>query len=185
VAQCTGEVGHGRVYGDHFIGRRDGSCGVQKVLEPASGILDVLQARSFVYCGSEGCCNGLKMGSQPVEFSCNIATHLQADPIGILERQVFGEFHDRRRSSVIVFVLRVAAPDESDTPAAGGAVFNLGELVIRGPGNLQVGSGKLGEIGDAQSRRQAHERQSATSPGGFSGIAQQPFHSGKPFQQRS
>jgi hypothetical protein len=89
-------VGHGRVYGDHFIGRRDGSCGVQKVLELASVVLDVRQASRFICCGSEGCCNGLKMGSQPVEFSCNIATHLQADPIGILERQVFGELQDRQ-----------------------------------------------------------------------------------------
>ena len=82
-------------------------------------------------------------------------------------------------------MLWVAAPYESNAPTAGGAVFNFGQSIIRGPGNLQVGSGELGKVGDTQSRRQAHERQSATRPSGFSGIGQQSFHSGKPFQQRS
>ena len=85
MPQCSGEVRHGRVYGDHLIGGRDGARGIQKVLEPASGVLDVRQARSFIYCGSEDCCNVLEVRSQPVEFSCNISTDLQADPICIVD----------------------------------------------------------------------------------------------------
>jgi hypothetical protein len=85
VSQCAGEVRHGRVYGDHLISGCYGSCSVQKVLELASGVLDVRQASRFIYCGSEGCCNGFEMGSQPIEFSSDISTHLQADPICIVD----------------------------------------------------------------------------------------------------
>ena len=122
VALCTGQMSYGCVYSDHVICGCDGACRFHKVFELASGVLDVGQASSLIYFGSKGCCNGFEMGSQPVEFSSGISTHLQADPIGTLERQVLGEFHDRKRSTVVVFVLGVASPGESNTPAVGGAV---------------------------------------------------------------
>lgn len=75
-------MGDGRVYCDHMVGGCDGACGVQKVFEPASGVFDVRQT---------GRGDGLKVGSQQVEFSRNISADLQADPIGIVDWQMAGE----------------------------------------------------------------------------------------------
>jgi hypothetical protein len=69
-----------------MVGGCDGACGIQEVVELASGVFDVRQTGSFIYFGAPGRGAGLKVRSQQVEFSRNISTHLQADPIGILER---------------------------------------------------------------------------------------------------
>jgi hypothetical protein len=118
-------VRHGRVYGDHLISGCYGSCGVQKVFEPASGVLDLWQTVILICGAAVGRSNVPEVRSQQVEFSCNISTDLQADPIGIVRRQVFGELQDRSRSLSVVFVLGVAAPNESDASAPEGAVTCL------------------------------------------------------------
>ncbi len=125
VALCTGQVSHGCVYSDHVICGGDCSCGVQKVFEPVSRVLDVRQPAILIYCGVADCGSGFKLRSQQVELSGNISTDLQADPIGIVGWQVLGELQDRPRSTAVVFVLGVASPDKSDTPACAGVVSSL------------------------------------------------------------
>jgi hypothetical protein len=77
----------GRVYGDHVVGSCDGACGVQKVFEPASGVFDGWRVARFSF----GCGNGFQMSSQEVEFTGDISTDLQANPIGVVDWQMAGE----------------------------------------------------------------------------------------------
>jgi hypothetical protein len=84
-------MSHGCIYGDHLLGGRDCACGIQKVFKLASGVLDVRQTDILICGGAAGRSNVLEVRSQQVELSGNISTDLQADPIGIVERQEFGE----------------------------------------------------------------------------------------------
>jgi hypothetical protein len=74
-----------------LIGGCDGSCGIQKVFEPASSVLDMRQTVILICGGAAGSSNVLEVRPQQLELSGNISTDLQADPIGIVERQEFGE----------------------------------------------------------------------------------------------
>jgi hypothetical protein len=69
MSQCTAQVRHGRVYGDHLIDRPNGSCGIQKVFEPAPGVINGWEAVWFNVCGSVGRGNFLQVRSHQVEFS--------------------------------------------------------------------------------------------------------------------